>query len=64
MYIKCSDMSYLDHCKQLASDVADEIMEFQEAITGDPILSDYFTPEQIETIDEARSLLYMYSDEA
>lgn len=64
MYIKCSDMSYLDHCKQLASDVADEIMEFQEAITGDPILSDYFTPEQIETIDKARALLYMYSDEA
>ena len=64
MYIKCSDMSYFDYCKQMASNLGDEIMEFQEAITGDPILSDYFTPEQIETIDRARALLYMYSDEA
>jgi len=64
MYIKCSDMSYFDYCKEMASNLGDEIMEFQEAITGDPTLSDFFTPEQIETLDKARMLLYMYSDEA
>lgn len=64
MYIKCSDMSYFDYCKEMASNLGDEIMEFQEAITGDPRLSDYFSPEDIETLDRTRELLYRYSDEA
>ena len=64
-YVRSSSgISYLEYCKKNASNLADEIMEWQDGLVGDPILSDCLSEEDIITLDKARAILYKYSEEA
>ena len=57
-------ISYLQYCKNNASNLAEEIMEWQDGISGDPRLSDCLSEQDIITLDKARAILYRYSEEA
>lgn len=64
-YVKsASGISYLEYCKRNAANLADDIMEWQDGLVGDPILSDCLSESDIETLDKARAILYRYSEEA
>ena len=64
-YVKSSSIStYLVVCKKNASKLADDIMDWQDSLVGDPILSDSLSEEDITTLDKARAILYRYSEEA
>lgn len=57
-------ISYLQYCKKNASNLADEIMEWQDGLVGDPRLSSCLSEQDIITLDKARAILYRYSEEA
>lgn len=64
-YVRSSSIStYLTVCKQNASKLADDIMDWQDGLVGDPILSNCLSEEDITTLDKARAVLYKYSEEA
>ena len=64
-YVKSSEgITYLEYCKKNASKLADDIMEWQEGLVGDPRLSDCLSEDDITTLDKARNILYKYSEEA
>lgn len=51
-----------DNAVECAIAAADAIWEFQNAIVGDPALSDMFTDAQIQAIDDVRVMLYDYAE--
>ena len=64
-YVRSSSIStYLHVCQHNAAKLADDIMEWQDGLVGDPILSDCLSEEDITTLDKARAILYRYSKEA
>jgi len=50
-------MKNLEYCQVVASEAADRIWEFQNAITGPAYLSDSLSNEDIEILDKARMIL-------
>lgn len=64
LIIGSEGITYLQFCKNNAANLADEIMEWQDSISGDPRLSDCLSEQDIITLDKARAVLYKYSDEA
>lgn len=55
-----SAMHY-EYCKQEAMKLSDAIWNFQQDISGDPIYSDSLSIEDIETLDNARTILIEYA---
>ena len=62
VYINSTSQDTLPtEAKKAAAKAADSIWDFQNAVVGDPALSDSLSSEDIDCLDKARVILSNYS---